>query len=482
MLLRSSIERLAPDSLRRTGLSRTGWGWVSATIMVLVAACAPAPRLPSQAESGTQGFLALQAQLSEAVQSDRRAVAPRRALALALLANGYPSLSADAWSELLPLEDSPSISRWYLCRALLAAGRHAEALRELSSAAKNPKAIAPTLFELARLRLLEGDLATAQRLYTRLQELRPDLALATVGLAEVALAKGHFDKAVALAQTALDQDPSSPAAPHLLASALRSLGQLEEASVWMAKAPKNQSKFIPGPWDSRLYPLIRSRAAALVQVRLWLEEGSFENAVQLASAAVTWPETTHEPELREALAVALIALRRPSLALEALVPLADNPLFGTAINSATAHLALGDFDSALRAASLATEIAPQRSRSHHLLGRAHWASGALEQALLSLRHASELEPTNVDVLRDLAFIELATGNTHVARGVSERIVNLAPHLAVGYLGLAEVALVDLRWEEVTTFLLDAERHEPQHPGIANVRGRLQVATKAASEP
>lgn len=72
---------------------------------------------------------------------------------------------------------------------------------------------------LAAERLLAaGRLDDAGRLFEQVSEVDPRNAIAVVGLARVAVARGDHAAATSLARRAVEIDPDDPAAAHLLAS------------------------------------------------------------------------------------------------------------------------------------------------------------------------------------------------------------------------------------------------------------------------
>ena len=64
--------------------------------------------------------------------------------------------------------------------------------------------------------LAAGDLDHAERLFSQVAEADPRNAIAVVGLAEVATARGDDDGAIATAQRALEIDPENAAARRMI--------------------------------------------------------------------------------------------------------------------------------------------------------------------------------------------------------------------------------------------------------------------------
>ncbi|HEY9856673.1 MAG TPA: tetratricopeptide repeat protein, partial [Stenomitos sp.] len=69
---------------------------------------------------------------------------------------------------------------------------------------------------------------------------------------------------------------------------------------------------------------------------------------------------------------------------------------------------------------------PDYAPAHYELGRARYAAGILEEALASFRAAHRLEPTNPDVLFNLASLQHEVGNLHEAEELYEKLIVLTP--------------------------------------------------------
>jgi thioredoxin-like negative regulator of GroEL len=113
---------------------------------------------------------------------------------------------------------------------------------------------------LAAERFLEAGMPDrAGRLFEQVAEADPRNAIAVVGLARVAVARGDDSGAAVLARRALEIDPDDPAAAHLLESLSRAPLAQPEAAGEAAGEPRP----LPAParrsWLQRLFAYLRGR-------------------------------------------------------------------------------------------------------------------------------------------------------------------------------------------------------------------------------
>ena len=114
--------------------------------------------------------------------------------------------------------------------------------------------------------LADGDLDHAERLFAQVAEADPRNAIAVVGLAEVAVARGDDAGAVEAARRALEIDPENAAARRMLDRLEAAALEPEAASAPEPEATPEPNAAPAGPpaparrsWLERLLRLIRRR-------------------------------------------------------------------------------------------------------------------------------------------------------------------------------------------------------------------------------
>jgi tetratricopeptide (TPR) repeat protein len=127
-------------------------------------------------------------------------------------------------------------ARCNLASALLGQGRLEEAAGYLSSALASEPTNCLALGSMARIRLLQGNLAEAKDLYVRLREVSPDDISSSIGLAQIAVRREAFDEAVSLLKDAVSHPSEKPIAKLYLAILLLQLNRQREAIGYLRNA------------------------------------------------------------------------------------------------------------------------------------------------------------------------------------------------------------------------------------------------------
>ncbi len=149
--------------------------------------------------------------------------------------------AADAYR--LAAELDPEVFRWryYLARAVGAAGRSSEALALMNTAVELRPEYSPALVSLGDLLMEAGDLETALENYTRAVELDEQSARARYGLAKVLRAVGDDLAALESFRETLRLSPSFGAAHHAIGMLYRDLGESELAAEHLELGAKHRT-------------------------------------------------------------------------------------------------------------------------------------------------------------------------------------------------------------------------------------------------
>ena len=108
-------------------------------------------------------------------------------------------------------------------------GKNTEAIRELQAAlAQNPQ-FAEAWFNIGIAHQRTGNLNAAEEAYRKTLEIKPDMTVAMVNLAEVHRLKGEFDRALDLLQRAERQTPRNSLVRNQRVAVLRAMGRNDDA-------------------------------------------------------------------------------------------------------------------------------------------------------------------------------------------------------------------------------------------------------------
>ena len=111
--------------------------------------------------------------------------------------------------------------------------------------------------------------------------------------------------------------------------------------------------------------------------------------------------------------------------------LKSNPRAGVAANNlAWIRAEQGQFDEAVRLATLATEAMEERPEPHDTLGWAYYKQGVPAKALSSFERAIAIAPTNATYQYHLGLAQLKVGNKPAGRAALARAIQLGSGSAV----------------------------------------------------
>ncbi len=273
--------------------------------------------------------------------------------------------------------------------------------------AENIDSEASLIAEASRA-LAAGDLETAGKHYSRARELRPDSAVAWLGLARVRESRGKLTEALALARRAQALAPDEAAVAIVVGGLLTRLGAVQPALETLARARRLD------PGNARSYLL----AALLLR-----DEDRAGEAVELLEKARAGG--LEAPEISEELGLLLLTADRPESAREvAELALLRHPrraglllVHGLALASGGPELrreAIGRLEE-----SLELDVS-KPGRVHLELGVLLAGEGLGEEALGHLREARRLLPDSAEVQYRLGTALRAAGDREGARAALER--------------------------------------------------------------
>jgi len=401
------------------------------------------------------------------------------------------ALQAQTWEAatehaLLAHRIAPSPQRLRrLAQAQEAQGLLAEAMRHRDQLARSDDATPDDHLALARLAMRLGDLEKAHAIAENLLSQNPEDHRALTLLGQILMKEDKPEEAQRRLQQAIAQHPNDPA-PYLILADLAAQTQGAEAALDVLQTavhalPQEAELHYhlgmhllqmqrPGharpalETAHRLAPLRTDIALALAQTYLILGE-----APQARDLLAPHYQRHPAPEVARVLAKAFLASEQPQEAARVLAPLAQTD------QAAAADLLL------YAQALLAAEITPERAVS------------ALQSALEKLASAQDDIPLRPDILAALAQAHLANGDPQSALEAYRQALQTLPP---GYpkrqrniaRGLAETALQLRRPEIALAAVEEALQQTPHHPHLHRLQaeayqqlGFREQALDAAAE-
>jgi tetratricopeptide (TPR) repeat protein len=317
-----------------------------------------------------------------------------------------------------------------LGRALLDAGKTAEAKECFSKALEVNKGFAQAFAGLGRAALDEGKWDEAGRLYELARLADQNSIEALLGEAAAALGSGNLDDAEKWYKGALDLDAESQAALAGLGAVYLMSGRVDDARDNLAKAiaidPANVAGLrllavtssLKGDLDASISYLKRAADARPgdAHIRASLADVYFRTGQkELASSSYKRLTETDDPPVMSAGFEGMGAVAQRSADLKSavmdwskaqdLVP--DRPAVLEDLGQA--QLMVGEIEAAIAALSRATEVDITDWRAHTMLGRAYFAAGSWQAAVTEGQAAVKLAPEEWSAHMVLGLALEATG-------------------------------------------------------------------------
>ena len=317
----------------------------------------------------------------------------------------------------------------------------------LASAPKQPKA----RVGLARIRAIEKDFEGAKEELATVVSRHPDNADAHALLAEIAVAEGRVDDALAEYDLAIGIDPKEALHHFRLISILLREERLEAAEEGLAKMKKAvgsnnaYSIYLQAYVDfahrrdteaaEAIAKLLRVAPefvpARMLAGNIYLRLGDVNQAIQhLGVVLSAQPEN---PLALRMMASAYLLGRNPDQAIEHLDPLlAKYPNDPTITSLAgQAYLAKGDFKRSAEYFEAAVESDPSSPAARVRLGVSQLGAGNTEKALDVLQRAASLDETGVQADVALSMARLRQGKFDEALAAIKRIEEKQPDIPLG---------------------------------------------------
>jgi len=350
--------------------------------------------------------------------------------------------------------------------------RHGEMLLELGQPVQAEAAYA-TALEVGRERALDE---------ARRGVKGPRFHHAHVGLARVHLMLDEPAAALEQADQALALAPGAKDAQYTKGLALRLLGRLDDARLYLSLGQDAGSTYPSDPHVRKLQGLVRGFSRGMRTAENLLATGSPEDiafALRILSALDrSHPKNAFILNLigkAHSLAGALEDAEesyRASLA-------ADPSSYDTHLLLAMTLINSGRLAEALVMAERAVELAPGLGRPHYVRGLIYLNQGDREDAALAaLTRAQELGCREPEMYFALAQIHLRRGETEQGVRFARLARDRGPHSATFHLIYAQAAITTQAWDEALAAIEAAASIAPQDQRVDLMRRALAQARRA----
>lgn len=361
-------------------------------------------------------------------------------LGLILMASEFYQAAASCY--LTAQAVAPDDVRWpyYLGHLYRLQGEPVKAAQFFSRALELRPADTPTLIWLGETHLDQNRPDQAEPMFLRALSREPGSAAALSGVGRTALAKQDFARAVDHLERALAADPRALGLHYSLAAAYRGMGQLDRASVHVARRGVGR----PAPRDPLMEAyetILQSPLSFETQGMRALESGQVAQAADLFQKGLAL--APDDPKLLHRLGTVLF-------------------MQGDAAGS------VRQFEAALR-------LAPGFPRAHFGLGMVLHMGGQKAGAIDHFAAAVKSQPDYVEARLALADALGSAGRLQESLSHSARIVELEPSLAEAWVMYARTLVILKRYSEARDRLNEARRIHPSDAALTDLLVRLLAA-------
>jgi tetratricopeptide (TPR) repeat protein len=295
----------------------------------------------------------------------------------------------------------------------------------------------PTLIWLGEVYLAQNRPDEAEAVLTKALSLQPGSVAVLFRLGRAALARKDYARAVEHLEKALARGEEAVIVHYPLAMAYRGLGELGKAETHLRQWRDVESD-PPDPLMEELVGLLDSATAYEFRgIRALERQDGAAAAAHFRKGVALAPDS---PSLRHRLGTALMLT--------------------------------GDVRGAIEQFEAALQLSPKFARGHYSLGIVMRSNGRTQEAIKRFSDAVKYEPTYVEARFLLADALQEDGRLEESLSEYQQVIKIDPRVADAWLGSA-IALARLhRYQEARERLTAGKKVHPDHPGFADILGRL----------
>ena len=322
--------------------------------------------------------------------------------------------------------------------------------------------------------LFRGRLQDAAAEFERVIALAPRAPEGYIGLGEVRLQEGDPAASVRHLQQALQINPRSRRAHHLLGSAYLKLGRIADAKRHLSGSAGTGGLYLTDSWsqEQRQHALILADQIDRALGRL--EAGQPAEGAQILEEALSWHPGN--VDVSNNLAIMYLQLGRTEEALTLLRDSLrqDDSRFETYINLAALQMSTNELEKALATIDRAVALAPQVAQVHLTRGHVLLQLDRMETGIEALERASELDAENLSIHAELGELYLRLRRYPKAKEHFRGILNGVPGNFGALVRLCHVCIRLGDLEEAEEILAELYELDPDHADVAKLQAALRA--------
>lgn len=157
------------------------------------------------------------------------------------------------------------------------------------------------------------------------------------------------------------------------------------------------------------------------------------------------------------------------------MPLTESQRAPLELAMATLDFRDGDVKAAAAALERANSLDPKLSTTHTALGNLHMTRNELKEAEQEFKIAADLSPARSPKRTQYARFKMQTGDMEGAKAILEEMVHKTPDYLPGWLGLADLAAAQAKYDESANYLSKLLARDRQNYDALLLNGRLELA-------
>ncbi|MFT5287156.1 MAG: tetratricopeptide (TPR) repeat protein [Planctomycetota bacterium] len=386
-------------------------------------------------------------------------------------ANSLFEAAVEAYEQTTQIAPAHAPAHYHGARMLRQLGRLEESRASIERALQLDLNYAPAHRRSADWFLQAGEFDAAERGFTRVHELEPGWPDGALGLARLALLRDEAQQAMDLASAVTATHPENTYAQHLLGSALRDLGRLDESETAFALSAGGVPSW-NDPWVDQMETRLGGYSRIMFEAKACLDQGLYEEAVK--RLAILQQQTPDDITLLGMWTAALTKLSRNEEALQLLLAARERGVkhFRLELNLATVRWKQSEFDLALEHIERSIELSPNHETIYLVQGQIFQAKNDPKNAITSFEMAMRLGSDQQRVLPRIGKLQMDLEHWDMAAITYTRAALLIPNDASIHATLAGCLTETGDRDGARVAIARAKQIDPSHKLIPMIEARM----------